>query len=118
VCVCRSGRTRRASCCRRRDPRGALLLFPALALLFRLTLGGWLGPGEQRWSEVRGGSRRRLAGHRLGVRLSVAFLVAGIGFLTIANAAWAHAIGIACFFGFILSGYRSALPADVVDAGQ
>src|SRR5437667_9848224 len=54
---------------------GALLLFPSLALLFRLTLGGWLGPGEQ--SEARGGPRRpeRAAG-RLGARLAVAFLVA------------------------------------------
>ena len=55
---------------------------------------------------------------RLDVRLAVAFLVAGIGFLTIANAAWAHAIGVACFFGFILSGYRAALPADVVETSR
>jgi hypothetical protein len=40
------------------------------------------------------------------------------GLLTIANAAWAHAIGVVCFFGFILSGYQAALPADVVDTGQ
>jgi hypothetical protein len=52
----------------------------------------------------------------LDARLSVAFLVAGIGFLTVATAAWAHAIGVACFFGFILAGYRAALPPDVVDA--
>jgi cytochrome bd ubiquinol oxidase subunit II len=97
---------------------GALLLFPALALLFRLTLGGELRPGERSSSEARGGSRRRLAGGRLDARLAVAFLVAGIGFLTIANASWAHAIGVACLFGFILSGYQAALPADVVDAGQ
>jgi cytochrome d ubiquinol oxidase subunit II len=54
----------------------------------------------------------------LNARLSAAFLLAGIGFLTVANAAWAHAIGVACFFGFILSGYRAALPADVVDADR
>jgi cytochrome d ubiquinol oxidase subunit II len=96
---------------------GALLLFPSLALLFRLTLGGELrysGP-----SSVEGpvGSRRRgLVRVRLDARLSVAFLVAGIGFLTVANAGWAHAIGVACFFGFILSGFRAALPPGIVDA--
>jgi cytochrome d ubiquinol oxidase subunit II len=52
----------------------------------------------------------------LDARLSVAFLVAGIGFLTVANAGWAHAIGVACFFGFILSGFRAALPPGIVDA--
>ena len=96
---------------------GGLLLFPSLALLFRLTLGGELrgsGPGSV---EAPFGSRRRgLANVRLDARLSVAFLVAGIGFLTVANAGWAHAIGVACFFGFILSGFRAALPPGIVDA--
>ena len=96
---------------------GGLLLFPSLALLVRLTLGGELrgsGPGSV---EAPFGSRRRgLANVRLDARLSVAFLVAGIGFLTIANAGWAHAIGVACFFGFILSGFRAALPPGIVDA--
>jgi cytochrome bd ubiquinol oxidase subunit II len=98
---------------------GALLLFPSLALLFRLTLGGELRGGEQSSVEARGAvSRRKPASGRLDARLAGAFLVAGIGFLTIANTSWAHAIGVACFFGFILSGYRAALPADVVDAGR
>jgi cytochrome d ubiquinol oxidase subunit II len=98
---------------------GALLLFPSLALLFRLTLGGELRSGKHgsRESRVRPHQRQRL-GARLDARLAVAFLIAGIGFLTIANAAWAHGIGVACFFGFILSGYRVALPEDVVDAGN
>jgi len=98
---------------------GALLLFPSLALLFRLTLGGELRSRKQgsRGSPVRSHQRQRL-GARLGARLAVAFLIAGIGFLTIANAAWAHGIGVACFFGFILSGYRVALPEDVVDTGK
>jgi cytochrome bd ubiquinol oxidase subunit II len=98
---------------------GALLLFPSLALLFRLTLGGELRGGEQSSVEARGAvPRRKPASGRLDARLAGAFLVAGIGFLTIANTSWAHAIGVACFFGFILSGYRAALPADVVDAGR
>jgi cytochrome bd ubiquinol oxidase subunit II len=98
---------------------GALLLFPSLALLFRLTLGGELRHGAQASRGAPGGfQRRKPASGRLDARLAVAFLLAGIGFLTIANTAWAHAIGVACFFGFILSGYRAALPTDVVDAGR
>jgi cytochrome d ubiquinol oxidase subunit II len=98
---------------------GALLLFPSLALLFRLTLGGELGHGEQSSSETPVGfQRRKPASGRLGARLALAFLLAGIGFLTIANTAWAHAIGVACFLGFILSGYRAALPVDVVDTSR
>jgi cytochrome bd ubiquinol oxidase subunit II len=98
---------------------GALVLFPSLALLFRLTLGGELRDGEQSSVEAPGAApRRKPASGRLDARLAGAFLVAGIGFLTIANTAWAHAIGVACFFGFILSGYRAALPADIVDAGR
>jgi cytochrome d ubiquinol oxidase subunit II len=98
---------------------GALLLFPSLALLFRLTLGGELRGGEQSSGEAPVGFQpRKPASGRLDARLAVALLVAGIGFLTIANTAWAHAIGVACFFGFILSGYRAALPADVVDTSR
>jgi cytochrome d ubiquinol oxidase subunit II len=96
---------------------GALLLFPSLALLFRLTLGGELRESGSGSVETPVRSRRRgLASVRLDARLSVAFLVAGIGFLTVANAGWAHAIGVACFFGFILSGFRAALPPGIVDA--
>jgi cytochrome d ubiquinol oxidase subunit II len=96
---------------------GAVLLFPALALLFRLTLGGELRVSERSSGEALVGSGRRArVSIQFDARLSVAFLVAGIGFLTVANAAWAHAIGVACFFGFILSGYQAALPTDVSDA--
>ena len=96
---------------------GGLLLFPSLALLFRLTLGGELRDSGPGLVETPVESRRRgLVSVRLDARLSVAFLVAGIGFLTVANAGWAHAIGVACFFGFILSGFRAALPPGIVDA--
>jgi cytochrome bd ubiquinol oxidase subunit II len=95
---------------------GALLLFPSLALLFRLTLGGELrDSGQGSVGTPVESPRRGLVNVRLDARLSVAFLVAGIGFLTVANAGWAHAIGVACFFGFILSGFRAALPPGIVD---
>jgi cytochrome d ubiquinol oxidase subunit II len=98
---------------------GALLLFPSLALLFRLTLGGELRDSERGSGEPPVASRHEaLVSGRLDARIAVAFLVAGIGFLSVAKAPWAHAIGVVCFFGFILSGYRAALPADIVDADR
>jgi cytochrome bd ubiquinol oxidase subunit II len=91
---------------------GGVILFPSLALLYRLTLGGRLAdtapsPAPQvalRELAARGGSAGRIA---------VGLLVAGVGFLTVANAGWAHAIGVACLFGFIVSGFRAALGALV-----
>jgi hypothetical protein len=38
------------------------------------------------------------------LRLAIALLMAGFALLNIANAHWAHAIGIGCLFGFGLLG--------------
>jgi cytochrome d ubiquinol oxidase subunit II len=91
---------------------GALILFPSLAVLFRLLLRGKfdhagaerVGPG--------------LAGPRVGIpialtrRLATALLVAGFGLLNVAKAGWAHAIGVACLAGFILAGFAAAVPLE------
>jgi cytochrome bd ubiquinol oxidase subunit II len=82
---------------------GAVILFPSLALLFRLTLRGDLSPGGEQEERPR---RRDVPG-RGGLRVAAAFLVAGIGFLTVADAPWAHGIGVVCFFGFALAAYPS-----------
>ena len=47
-------------------------------------------------------------------RLAIACLVAGIGFTTIANAAWAHTIGVFSLFAFIVVAFPAALPPDVL----
>jgi cytochrome d ubiquinol oxidase subunit II len=82
---------------------GGVLLFPALALLFRLTLGGSLDPGGDQAQP----SVRSLAPSAHGARIAAASLIAGAGFLTVADAGWAHAIGIACLFAFLTFGYRA-----------
>ena len=82
---------------------GAVILFPSLALLFRLTLRGDLYPGGEQAEQPL---RRDVPG-RGGLRVAAAFLVGGIGFLTVADAPWAHAIGVVCFFGFALAAYSS-----------
>jgi cytochrome d ubiquinol oxidase subunit II len=93
---------------------GAVVLFPSLALLFRLVLGGRLGPGAAAPAPlgtdraVLGASRRGLIG-----RGAVACLVAGTGFLNIADAGWAHAVGVVALAGFVVLGFFAAVPALV-----
>jgi cytochrome d ubiquinol oxidase subunit II len=96
---------------------GAVILFPSLALLFRLVLGGSLGRGEgvaERSAEGR--SLLTALAPGLLPRLAIACLVAGIGFLTVADAAWAHSIGILCLFAFIVAAFPAALPPDLLRA--
>jgi cytochrome bd ubiquinol oxidase subunit II len=84
---------------------GAVLLFPALALLFRLALGGRLESGEPAEGTAHPGTARPRRRFGLGARTAGALLVAGIGFLTIADAPWAHAIGVVCLVAFVAVGF-------------
>jgi cytochrome d ubiquinol oxidase subunit II len=91
---------------------GGIILFPSLALLFRLTLAGRLGEGERAAAraEPRGSLPRTSA---LTGRLAAAALVAGIGFLTVADAPAAHTAGVLFFLLFVALGFRAALPLDL-----
>ena len=96
---------------------GAAILFPSLAVLFRLVLGGALGGGESaagRPPQVRSLLTALAPGFL--PRLAIACLVAGVGFLTIADAGWAHAVGVLCLFAFIVAAFPAALPADLLPA--
>jgi cytochrome d ubiquinol oxidase subunit II len=74
---------------------GALVLGPSLALLFTLTLRGRLGY-EEAGAPAEASPIRVLAAARTGLlaRVSIACLLVTLGFLTIADAGWAHAIGV------------------------
>lgn len=97
---------------------GALVLFPSLALLFTLTLRGSLGGGhggaDGAAAAAAPGPIRALSASRNGLllRLAGAFGVLGVGFLTFADAGWAHAIGVPCLFLFAAFGFRLAVPLD------
>ncbi len=122
---------------------GALILFPSLAFLFRLLLSGGLDEGsgegappdgaEGASSVLQKGTPRTpslgdvhppspgalLAASRDGLlgRLALASLIGGFGFLTAAEAGWAHAIGVLCLFGFMVLGFFAYAPAQVVLEG-
>jgi cytochrome d ubiquinol oxidase subunit II len=50
-------------------------------------------------------------------RSAGACFIAGLGFLTAADAGWAHAIGIASLFGFIVLGFLAVAPSELARAG-
>jgi cytochrome d ubiquinol oxidase subunit II len=92
---------------------GAVVLFPSLALLFRLTLGGRLGYGHEEQAATPVVARRELvlaAAPGLLGRVAAACLLAGFGFLTVAEAGWAHAIGVVALFGFVVVGFAGTVP--------
>jgi cytochrome d ubiquinol oxidase subunit II len=97
---------------------GATILFPALALLFRLVLGGRLGHGGEDDAQPLIAGSAMLAATRSGLlgRIAGACLLAGFGFLTVAESGWAHAIGVAALLGFLICGFLAVAPARLADA--
>jgi cytochrome d ubiquinol oxidase subunit II len=95
---------------------GGALLFPSLALLFRLTLGGHLQIGATDAARPSPGPAVPLR-PGLGVRAAIALLIIGVGMLNAADAPWAHAIGVVSLFGFILVGFAAIVaPALAQDS--
>jgi cytochrome d ubiquinol oxidase subunit II len=87
---------------------GGAILFPSLALLFRLTLTGRFQAQEEPEGqlEARGALGVR---PRVLARLAVAFLIAGVGLLNVADASWTHAVGVISFAGFIVAGFLAVV---------
>jgi len=94
---------------------GGVLLFPSLALLFALTLTGRLGEGHG-VEEVGIASMpaASLAMPR-APRVAAACLFGGVGFLNVADAPWAHALGVVSLFAFIVTGFGAIVSRVVVD---
>jgi cytochrome d ubiquinol oxidase subunit II len=96
---------------------GAIILFPSLVLLFRLTLGGRLGYGHEQVARSPGPRRDLVLAAAPGLlgRVAAACLAAGFGLLTVAEAGWAHALGVVALFAFIVVGFAGAVPALLDD---
>jgi cytochrome d ubiquinol oxidase subunit II len=89
---------------------GGAILLPALVLLFRLTLTGRLH-GVEAGPPAIAGDRRVLATPGLLARTAAACLIIGFGLLNVANARWAHAVGVASLFAFILTAFLAIVPS-------
>jgi cytochrome d ubiquinol oxidase subunit II len=101
---------------------GATILFPSLALLFRLVLRGRLdhGEGPADASPSADVDRRADLGTLIAAsrtdllaRVAGAALLAGFGFLTVAEAGWAHAIGVVALFVFLGCGFLAVVPSQL-----
>ena len=93
---------------------GAVIVFPSLAFLFGLTL-----TGQFRSDQMSGTMAPALGERRSGrrpTRFAVACLIGGVGSLTLADAGWAHVIGVVCLAGFIVFGF-DAVVSGVLLAG-
>jgi cytochrome d ubiquinol oxidase subunit II len=93
---------------------GAVILFPSLALLFRLVLRGQLDHAAHTPAPfATPGSLLSASVPGLLARAAAACLLAGFGFLTLAEAGWAHAIGVLALLGFIVCGVLADVPAQL-----
>jgi cytochrome d ubiquinol oxidase subunit II len=99
---------------------GAVILFPSLALLFRLVLRGRLDHDARASSDTVGSATGLLPVSARGSRgrLAAGSLVAGFGFLTIAEAGWAHALGVLALLGFLLFGFLALAPSQLAAGDQ
>jgi cytochrome d ubiquinol oxidase subunit II len=96
---------------------GGIVLFPSLLLLLRLSLGGRLGydSGEDPAADATGYGRSREPSQPPGdparaARLGAACTFGGFGFLTVAEAGWAHAIGVLLLVTAIAAGFAATVP--------
>ena len=95
---------------------GAVILFPSLVFLFRLVLSGRLEHGHAEGSaEARGPAPTLISASSAGLaaRSAGACLLAGVGLLTLADAGWAHALGVVSLFGFVVLGFVAVGPAQL-----
>ena len=90
---------------------GGAILFPSLLLLFRLTLAGSLGYGEERADRPARLLVRSLR-TSLAIRLAAGALIVGVGLLTVANAPLAHAFGVIALLAFIVLGFGPLVGGD------
>ena len=91
---------------------GGAIVFPSLALLFRLTLAGRFDQRGPAQAPPIALGRAEEASPALPARMAVACLIVGFGLLTVANAAWAHAIGVTALLAFVVAGFLALVPAE------
>ncbi len=98
---------------------GAVILFPSLAVLFRLVLRGRFEHGVSPTSAPSPtiGSLLSASAQGLLARVAGACLLVGFGLLTIAEAGWAHALGVLALLAFIVCGVLADVPAQLRATG-
>jgi cytochrome d ubiquinol oxidase subunit II len=92
---------------------GGVILFPSLAVLFRLVLRGSFSaaPRLERPAPLPG-SARGLPGGPTAARLAGACFAIGAAFLVLGDSGWPHAIGTAMLTAFIVLGLSALAGED------
>jgi cytochrome d ubiquinol oxidase subunit II len=85
---------------------GGAILFPSLGLLFRLALTGRFRAAET-GAPPRGRRDFGRTRTRLLARSALACLIVGFGLLNVADARWAHGVGVVCLLLFVVLGFRA-----------
>jgi cytochrome d ubiquinol oxidase subunit II len=95
---------------------GGAILFPSLGFLFGLTLAGRFQTAEQAPPHV---TARDVFRHSpaLLARVATACLIAGFGLLNLADAGWAHAVGLVFLLGFTVTAFL-AVVSDALRPGR
>lgn len=86
-------------------------------LLFRLTLTGRL-QGTEAEAPAAASVRGDLANPGLLARAAIACLIIGFGLLNVANAQWAHAVGVTSLFAFIVTAFLAIVPPALTSDGS
>jgi cytochrome bd ubiquinol oxidase subunit II len=92
---------------------GAVILFPSLALLFRLVLGGRFDPGSSGRGEPAPSVMNPVG--RAWASAAGGCLVVGFALLTVAAAGWAHAVGVIALLAFVAVGTFALAPTPTRD---
>lgn len=93
---------------------GGMIVFPSLALLFRLLLRGAFDPGAPIEADPPAPAALLVASSAgLRTRAAAACLLAGFALLTIAEASWAHIVGAALLLAFIALAFVATAPDEV-----
>ncbi|HXB64768.1 MAG TPA: cytochrome d ubiquinol oxidase subunit II [Solirubrobacteraceae bacterium] len=99
---------------------GAVILFPSLALLFGLLLSGRFDSSgdDEHPPRHSGPTAIGPSARALYARTSIAGLLGGLGFLTAAEAPWAHGVGIVCLFACMIFAFLAVDPAELAKPAQ
>ena len=96
---------------------GATILFPSLGLLFGLLLRGRFDPHRSASeADVAGSALTSTVTAGLSARVALAGLLGGVGFLTAADAPWAHIVGVVCLLVCAVFAVRAVDPAGLARA--
>jgi len=93
---------------------GAAILFPSLALLFRLSLAGNLRPSRAPHSHTEAGAGRAPP-NMVRACCRWRLLLAGVVLLTIADSPTAHAVGVFALAAATIAGFTAIGPDQLAE---